>query len=363
MKRTIQKYRMSFTRKLQRLSFLKDIITYVLVFVFGWFHTFIITRVVGTYYPASNGQYMAFSEDVVSNVCWILIIPLIIVFSLRNYRSLVRLRDELANKIGLHTKQVSFIKLCIRELLITFPGAIVLSCFFMSNIDQDYWWEPQYSGWLVAFYFLFICGVATAIAMACASYALFLSRDIKHYLENHHNLNIEIYHTDGCGGLRWMTVPFLNLTLLSIPLYFIGLGSFLNLTLVREESWTNHAALWNLAWPTIFGPVMAFLVVHSTGIRKYLLSEKSILLSMLSKRTSVAVVKLIEGGDLGGRSTNKYCADINEMISLHKELEKAFPVWPVTKKAITFVAGSGPVISLLSTLILLISKLLPLLPK
>ena len=363
MKRTIQKYRLSFTIKLQRLPFLKDIITYVLVFVLGWFQMFIITLVVGTYYPAPNGQYMALSEDVIFNLSWILIIPLVIVFSLRNYRSLVRLRDELANKIGLHTKQVSFIKLCIRELLITFPGAIVLSCFYLGNIDYDYWWEPQHGGWLVAFCFLFTCGVATAIAMACASYALFLSKDIKHYLEHHRNLNIEIYHPDSCGGLRWMTVPFLNIALLSIPLYFIGLGSFLNLTLVKGESWTNNSALWNLAWPTIFGPVTAFLVVHSTGIRKYLLSEKSILLSMLSKRITDAVAKLIEGGDLGGRPTNNYCADIKEMIILHKELEKAFPVLPVTKKAITFVVGSGPVISLLSTLTLLISKLLPLLPK
>ena len=363
MKRTIQKYRMSFTNKLQRFPFLKDIITYVLVFVLGWCQISIITLVAGTYYPALNGQYMALSEDVIFNVSWLLIIPLIIIFSLRNYRTLGRLRDELANKIGLHTKQVSLIKLCIRALLITFPGAIVLSCFCLDNVGYDYWWEPQYGGWLVAFCFLFTCAVATAIAMACASYALLLSRDIKHYLEHHRNLDIEIYHPDGCGGLRWMTVPFLNQTLMCIPLYFIGLGTFLNLTLVKGESWTNHSALWNLAWPTIFGPVMAFLVVQSTGIRKYLLREKSIRLSMLSKRISDAVAKLIEGGDLGGRSTNKYCADIKEMISLHKELKKAFPVLPVTKKAITFVAGTGPAISLLSTLILYISKLLSLLPK
>lgn len=334
----------------------KDVITFVLVLILGWFHFFVVTLIKGTFHPAPNGEYMALSEDVVFNVSWILVIPLGIVFLLRSRRSLAKLQGELASRLGLQTKPVSFVRLCLREFAITFPGAILLALFIRSNVGYKYWWEVRYAGYYAGFSFLLVCAVAAAIGIACGSYALCLSRDIRRHLSGDPNLEVNMYDPDGCGGLRWMTAPFLNFMLVSIPLYLIGLGSFVVFTVVKGKPWTNPAALWNLTWPTLFGPLTALLIVRSTGIRRYLLKERAKQLAALSNRIST-LSQLAKDADCDPRTVKAHYADLNEAIALRNELKREFPVWPIPKRAVALIAVLGPATSLLNTITLLMTKL------
>jgi hypothetical protein len=333
-----------------------DLITFVLVLILGWFHFFVITLIKGTWHPAPNGEYMALSQDVVFNVSWILIIPPTIVFLLRSRRSLAKLQGELASKLGLQTKPISFVKLCLRELIVTFPGAVIVALFIRSNVGYNYWWEVRYAGYYTASSFLLVCAVAVAIAMTSASYALCVSREIRRHLRGDPNLEVKVYDPDGCGGLRWMTTPFLGFALVSIPLYLIGLGSFVVFTAVKGKPWTNPAALWNLTWPTVFGPLTALLIVRSTGIRRYLLKERAKQLATLSNRIST-LSQLVKDADGDARAVKTHYADLSETIALRNELKKEFPVWPIPKRAVAVIAVLGPATSLFDTIILLGTKL------
>ena len=259
-------------------------------------------------------------------------------------------------------RPISGLKIFLRALCITAVGTAVFVPGAMARMDYGHWWEAQFSGSYVSLYF-FSCGVlAIATALACVSYAERLAKEIKHQLASGRRLEVEVYDPDGCGGLYWISRPFLNLTIVCIPLCLIGLATVVNYCLRRGYTWHDPLVLWNIAWPMVFGPVAMFLIVQSTGVRKYLVENKTKRLSRLSQRISNELARVLPNGEESMRSEergdeNRSCARVVTMMELYANLEKALPVWPIPKRVFAFAVWSGPVISVLGSLVAILSML------
>ena len=112
----------------------------------------------------------------------------------------------------------------------------------------------------------------------------------------------------------------------------------------------------------IFGPFTTFLIVQSTGIRKYLIEDKRRRLSMLSHRISNELPRAFPNGEAFIRSEEiededgRWARAIT-MMDLYAKLEKAFPVWPIPRLVVGLATLFGPAISLLGSLVAIASAL------
>ncbi len=339
----------------------RDVLIFVAMVLVSWFHLFIMSNIMATFHHNAKGEYVAFSEDTIFHVYWLAIIPFTITFLLRNQRSLQALQGNLAAQ-GIRVQSISTAKLFLRILFFTVVGTAIFTWSAIAHQGYRHWWEAQFSGAYVFLHFFSCCVLAAATALTCICYTGKFAKGISRQLTQGRRLVIEVYHPDGCGGLFWISRPFLNLVVFCILVCMAGLITVLDYCWDRGYTWRHPFILLNIAWPMVFGPITTFLIVQSTGIRRYLIEDKKRRLYMLSWRISNELARMLPNEETFMRSEQTENEDGRlaralTMIDLYAKLEKAFPVWPIPRHVIGLAAMSGPAISLLGSLVAIVSTL------
>lgn len=339
-------------------TFKKICLIYCFTVCSTWLVLFIYNSLHSTVSHVFHDTYTPFSKDYGFHFCWMLIIPVFMVYYYFNLKDILHLKEKLLGLKFKHINDIKYFSTFGFDLFISSVGIIIFTIFAFENMTHKSWWMPSISGtYFLIIYFFIICSVSIALGMSIFSISFQLAKEIKRNLSLGKNLKIEIYHSDGCAGLSWITLPFLKLLIISIPLYLIGLASIVSLVFIRHYDWTNKLVIWNIIWPTLYGPILTFFLIQSTGIRKFLLKEKEKRLDILSGKISIRLNTIFKKH----KSEKKYISiedsiddkNINELIELYRKIDKDFPVWPVPKQLIALSAGSGPLVSLVNTAIIL----------
>ena len=161
-----------------------------------------------------------------------------------------------------------------------------------------------------------------AIAVAIGSYSILVALWISDNLKTSNILQIDIYNPDNSGGLSWIFKPFINLLYVCLPLYLIGFGMVVYYIIILETNWKNPLVLFNLLWPTLFGPLWVYWTVKSTGIHHYLLKQREKLLGEMSysisnllKYTKVSQDDYHDSSEMLGFNVKK----VTELINLYNQ--------------------------------------------
>ena len=339
----------------------RSVVICLLVLVFTWLPMCAMNIAHKTFSTAPDSPFIPFLRDYMFHFIWILIIPVFLIPLDVIFEHMFKLKERLRWEGFEDLDDIRLMRTFVLDLAISSIGTVIFTWFALQNAPRPMWWAPSVTGaFHMTIYLMLISAIFIALGMSCFSYAMQLARTIRVNISRDAMLSVEVYHGDGCGGLSWVTIPFLRLLVVSIPLYLTGMGIAVVNTFVKHFEWTNPVTLWNLIWPTVFGPMLTVVVIYSTGIRKLLLQEKKRRLNRLSRKLflmSQSIMgnleceadEILAKGSRGNRA-------INDMIDLYKRIDKDFPVWPVPKQWLKVSAGSGPAVSLVSSAIIWIGN-------
>lgn len=320
---------------------------YLFVFLMGWGCLFVLSLLSGTLLNNTSKKFTPFYNDILFHIFWIIIIPVGVIILLDCFKNLSSLKDKIDIKYNISIRDIPFKKYFLRSFIIAGFGSLAFLLLNYANTEHSVWWNYNISGIFVNMYIIFISTLVIALTMAILSYAIQLAKNIDDQLFSSIILPIDIYHPDGCGGIKWISKPFISLLKFSIPCYLLGLVIIVNLVVVQHQTWLNPIIIWNLIWPSVFGPFVAFVVIRNSGVTKYLSKEKENRLKIISKKISEVNMKISRDNKGVSINTINNIEYINKLITYYKNIEKDFSIWPLSKKKVTMLFATGPAVSIM----------------
>lgn len=317
-----------------------------------WFRAIAPSSICGVFLPDGTGEPVCLT-DYLLHFYWIGPVPMTLAIILSVLQRAQRLDRVLLEQGKCAYELASFSAAVARAFPLALIGTAAFAGFMGLHAPRSNWWSLDRGGWLCYAGHLTLCGGAIGIAVSVLVYVSQVAGHLRLCLRSPQSAELGIlranaYHHDGCGGLRWTMQPFLPFIYSVVPLYMIGIVVAMNCS--RDLSWRNPLVIWNIIWPTFYGPVMIAAFFKATGVREHLLRARATRLRALDEKLEKELLAISvtsrEGtaGRVNALSEQNDWQYVEHMISLRNRIDRDSPVWPIPKAWIAVIAGAWPVL-------------------